>query len=76
MSCRFLKMASAFGLRLDKVLEIPFQVKIFVQLIRTFEMWCSRGMEKKLGPSNEKSRSITKSQCEREYCACNNTKRD
>jgi hypothetical protein len=49
MSCRFLKVVSAFGLRLDKVLEIPFQVKILVQLIRIVEMWCCRGIIKNVG---------------------------
>jgi len=39
-------MVSAFGLRVDKVLEIPLQVKIFVQLIGIVEVWCCRGVEK------------------------------
>jgi hypothetical protein len=35
----------------------------------------AEGWKKELGPSHEKKRSITKSQCEREYCAYSNTKK-
>ena len=49
MRCQFLKMVSACGMRLDKILDIPFQVKIFVQLIRIIEIWCCRRTKKKVG---------------------------